>query len=386
MRVSARDTVEQNERGKKKTFPELLRYQRTLRGWSQARLSEEIGVTPNRISSWERGIALPNAYFREKLCTLLQMNAQELGLLAVDPENVASESMADEPVEKSEKPAEKLAEEEKPYPDLPGNNVDEPEHNLVENEPVTPAPPTQPISPDTSFPALHRTKRKRLYWLGALLLPLVLVGGLFLIGFVGRTPSQPTNPYPPYTGQLVLNDALHDQSSGVNWQEGVNDQPASCLFKDGGYVAFQPLTGYFHPCVAQKTDYTNFTYEVQMTIQQGDFGGIVFRAEDSIDSHYYLFRIHTDGSYWLYRYVDRTGAHAVELVHGSVQLFNKGLGKQNRLAVVAQADQLSLYVNGRLISTLQDAGYTHGQIGVLAGSLYNGPAQALFQNVKVWSW
>jgi hypothetical protein len=145
------------------------------------------------------------------------------------------------------------------------------------------------------------------------------------------------------------------------------------------------MSGYFHACMAQKTDYANFTYEVSMTVQQGEFSGIVFRSEDSIDAHYYIFRVHTDGSYWLYRFVDRNIEDATLLDHGSVQSFNKGLDKTNRIAVVAQESLLTLYVNRQEVTSLSDAGYTHGQIGVFAGSLNQGPSQALFQDAKVWN-
>ena len=117
-----------------------------------------------------------------------------------------------------------------------------------------------------------------------------------------------------------------------------------------------------------------------------NFGGIIFRAENSIDAHYYLFRVHTDGSYWLYRFVDRNIEHATLLDHGLMPGFNKGLNKANRLAVVAQGSSLALYINRQRVTMLQDAGYTHGQIGVLAGSMDQGPSQALFQDAKIWTW
>ena len=53
-----------------------------MRGWSQARLAEELGTTPNTISSWERGIMVPSAYFRERLSATFNKNAAELGLLS----------------------------------------------------------------------------------------------------------------------------------------------------------------------------------------------------------------------------------------------------------------------------------------------------------------
>lgn len=57
-----------------------LRHARELRGWSQARVARAVGIDPVTVSRWERGISVPYPHFREKLCELFGMSAQELGL------------------------------------------------------------------------------------------------------------------------------------------------------------------------------------------------------------------------------------------------------------------------------------------------------------------
>src|SRR5260370_13553520 len=64
----------------------LLKRERELRGWSQARVAEEIGTTAMNVGRWERGISLPYPHFREKLCTLFSKDASELGLLEIEDE------------------------------------------------------------------------------------------------------------------------------------------------------------------------------------------------------------------------------------------------------------------------------------------------------------
>jgi transcriptional regulator with XRE-family HTH domain len=63
---------------------ERLKQQRELKGWSQAKLAEEVGTTQKIISRWESGISKPQPYYREKLIELFGMNARELGLLDYD--------------------------------------------------------------------------------------------------------------------------------------------------------------------------------------------------------------------------------------------------------------------------------------------------------------
>ena len=58
-----------------------LKQVRELRGWSQAKVAEQIGTDATTVSRWERGLFSPTPYFRERLCTLFDKNAEELGLL-----------------------------------------------------------------------------------------------------------------------------------------------------------------------------------------------------------------------------------------------------------------------------------------------------------------
>lgn len=61
--------------------PNHLRYERDLRGWSQAKVAEEVGTDARSVGRWERGDTFPGPHFREKLCELFGKNAQELGLV-----------------------------------------------------------------------------------------------------------------------------------------------------------------------------------------------------------------------------------------------------------------------------------------------------------------
>lgn len=56
-----------------------LKYEREIRGWSQAKVADEIGSSEKNVSRWERGVSSPIPYFREKLCLLYGKSAQELG-------------------------------------------------------------------------------------------------------------------------------------------------------------------------------------------------------------------------------------------------------------------------------------------------------------------
>lgn len=70
-----------------------LKYERELRGWSQAKVAKEIGTTPRTVHRWEHGQGVPYPYYREKLCALFGKNTRELGLLEKSADKASSFSL-----------------------------------------------------------------------------------------------------------------------------------------------------------------------------------------------------------------------------------------------------------------------------------------------------
>jgi eukaryotic-like serine/threonine-protein kinase len=188
------------------------------------------------------------------------------------------------------------------------------------------------------------------------------------------------NPY-THGGALVLNDPLHDNSQSHQWEEGQRDF-GFCQFTAGAYHVSEPQQGFFHSCIALNTDFTDFVYEVQMTMITGDYGGIVFRA-DRATTHFYYFRITEGGAYSLSAYIDKYPSHARLLGRGQTSSITVGLERSNLITVVARGNKLDLYVNHQLVVSVSDSLYSHGQIGVFVGNAGHS-AQAVFSDAKVW--
>ncbi len=187
------------------------------------------------------------------------------------------------------------------------------------------------------------------------------------------------NPYPPYGGTLVLNDPLRDNSKGYNWD--VNTR--GCQFSAGGYLVRETQQRHFQYCTARTTDFSNFAYQVQMTIINGDYGGLIFRA-NAVTGQYYYFRIGQDGSYILIRYVDNQNIHAQILTDGLASIIRTNLNQSNLIAVVAHSSTIDLYVNKQYITSVNDNSYSHGQIAVAAENEGNS-TEVLFSDAKVWA-
>ncbi|GCE13112.1 hypothetical protein [Tengunoibacter tsumagoiensis] len=93
----------------------------------------------------------------------------------------------------------------------------------------------------------------------------------------------------------------------------------------------------------------------------------------------YLISIHM-----LIQYLDALDEHALILEQGSSPAIKTGLRQTNLIAVTAQGDVITIFINKKSIGTIHDASYDHGEIGVLVGSDQTAPAEASFQDAKVW--
>src|SRR5258707_2336527 len=189
------------------------------------------------------------------------------------------------------------------------------------------------------------------------------------------TSSEPPNPY---SGALALNDSLNDNSSN-NWFEGGSSNGA-CVFTGGAYHVFAIQLETTISCPAKATNFSDFAYQIQMTIIKGDFGGLIFRL--NTNDNFYLFGISTEGSYNLSIHSKNSGFQTLSV--GQSSAINTGLSQPNLIAIVASGSELDLYVNQQLISTVIDGTYNRGQIGVSASASQD-QTEVMFSNAQVWT-
>lgn len=182
------------------------------------------------------------------------------------------------------------------------------------------------------------------------------------------------------SGSPVLDDPL-SQNDTNNWNEGTGN--SSCTFTGGAYHASDQLKNNTVYCSASSTNFSNFVYQVQMTIVKGEFGGIFFRFNIAKFKGY-QFNIGQDGTYSLYLSVDSTGTHDQLLRSGSSSFFKTGLNQTNLIAIVASGSNIYLYVNKQYVTSASDSTYNSGQIGVLAGNI-TVPTEVMFRNAQVWN-
>jgi hypothetical protein len=163
------------------------------------------------------------------------------------------------------------------------------------------------------------------------------------------------------------------QQDDANWQQFTVSDGGRCGFADNGYQAAMPTLGHVVQCLEQTYSFSDFAFQVQMTIHSGangDGGGLVFR---STSGAVYRLRVGVDGSY------DLTSTDA----RGTSSAIKTGVNQANLLTVIAQGGLLSLYVNKQCIIQIGSTASSQGQIGFMAVA-WSQAVNVTYTNVQVW--
>ncbi|HLX57705.1 MAG TPA: serine/threonine-protein kinase [Ktedonobacteraceae bacterium] len=182
------------------------------------------------------------------------------------------------------------------------------------------------------------------------------------------------------SGHRVLFDPLQHNNAGENWDTVDISSGAGCAFTQGTYHAGELQSGNFSACFAHNTDFSNFSYQVNMDIVKGDLGGIAFRANADNGTFYYFY-VDTHGNYALV--VVNSFIVGSDISHGFSSAMRAGLNQTNLIAVVARGDSIEIYINRQLVTQATDSTYAHGQIAVVAQDV-NNVTDVSFSDAQVW--
>ncbi len=169
------------------------------------------------------------------------------------------------------------------------------------------------------------------------------------------------------SGTPVLNDPLTDNSKGNGWPEG-----NTCVFTGGAYHVRIEMKGYYEVCFPAPT-FSNFAFQVHMTILKGDYGGMVFRTNKANPFGYRLALVRT--------YADFNYGNTLLAKSTS---FKANLNQAYVLTVIARGSSLSLYIDKHWMATVEDSSASSGGIGLMAGN-FSGDSDVAFTNAEVWN-
>lgn len=181
------------------------------------------------------------------------------------------------------------------------------------------------------------------------------------------------------SGTPVLNDSLAF-NTGSGWDENLAQGGGGCGFNSGAYHASLTPKGYYFTCIAHNTNFSNFAFQVQMQIVQGDAGGLVFRANSSTYK-YYVLSIGRDGTYFVS--ASKDFSHSTEIGYGQSPAFKQNAGQTNLLTLVARGNNMYFFVNKQYAGSINDGAYKSGQIGLMVDNR-TGSTDVAFKNAQVW--
>jgi len=129
--------------------------------------------------------------------------------------------------------------------------------------------------------------------------------------------------------------------------------------------------------------FSNVTVQVNMTIANGDCGGLEVRDQPTTNLSGYFVYLCTTGYYEFD--VDVNGKETT-LTSGNNSVFNNGLNQTHTIALTAIGNTFKLFVDSTAKYTFQwtDSTFSNGQIGLVAWD-ESTSTDAVFDHAKVWS-
>jgi hypothetical protein len=191
-------------------------------------------------------------------------------------------------------------------------------------------------------------------------------------------PSPALSPSPTVPNwPLVLADDFDDPTSGF----GENRTDDYRTYYDNGSYTIEILREDW-VAWSSRGSVSDFVAELDV-ISHGEAGGagLIFRYQDA-GRQFYLFAIDVDGRYWL-RMLTSDGWRVIRDWQESPYI--RTGASANRLKVVCQGAEISLYVNDQYLETVQDTTFAEGAVGMLAGtSVGESYARFSFDNLRVY--
>ena len=202
-----------------------------------------------------------------------------------------------------------------------------------------------------------------------------------------------TSPPPP-TPTLDANDpkaglgepAFYDTfTNGNNWPL-YTDKHVSFEVKDSNLVmtAFNPdhYNGWILTWPVISDFYLEMTTKTQQCSGKDQYGTMIRAVKTDQGYIGYLYGISCDGHYSLRRW---NGQKYVQLVDWTPsEHINSGSNQTNRIGLMANGNQFSMYANSKLIGEFQDDTHREGRFGVFIGSVNTPDVKVLVDEIAYW--
>lgn len=229
--------------------------------------------------------------------------------------------------------------------------------------------------------------------LGLLLLILVLLGSsLYFVLNRGKnsTPTSVTTSHitaTSSTGPPLFSDNFADNSNG--WSTGSGSGYSSTIANNmmtlseaNHKIIDEPIPG----STVVPVTFTDFSVTTTFTIlraDQNDSVGLYLRGDENLNQGYFI-DIFGDNSYDIVKVFPDANRDTF-LVSPTSSTDINSVGQQNKLTVIMKGSKMVILMNGKVMNSISDSGYTNGQIALFAenGSTSNG-INVTFSSVVVY--
>jgi len=190
----------------------------------------------------------------------------------------------------------------------------------------------------------------------------------------------------PYSGVEVTDNLL--TTNRVRWEASPSRRDA-CTLTGAGYEVRATQPDIIQGCTATATNFSDFAFQIEMTLIQGEGGGIFFR--DSQSGTYELQVLH--GGYFKLYASDSNGYQSLtpDCEIGPTGCYvgeYLDTGLTITITVVARDASIEIYFNNLKMPSVTSRVSLHGSIGVFALTAKGQPvAQTVvdFANAVIWT-
>jgi hypothetical protein len=212
---------------------------------------------------------------------------------------------------------------------------------------------------------------------------ITVIQGCSVINFGSQVASTPffssENGIPE--SQILFQDDFSQKGSG--WTTLVSPQGSSVAYAHQGleFINYEAEKDFWS---TREGDYSNVAVGVDGSKLGGpddNTFGVICRFVDS--GNFYAFLIGSDGYYGIIKVKD--GVYS--LISGSSMDYSESIIRgrgTNRILGVCSEDLLGLFVNGDLLSIVQDTDLTRGRIGLISGTNEEPGTDILFDNLILY--
>ena len=183
----------------------------------------------------------------------------------------------------------------------------------------------------------------------------------------------------PASGEVLYQDDFSSPNSGWDEFEGDN---GSTFYADGAYhIQVDTEKYYVWGNASQEFDDTIITVQAQPVKPVGDADfGVICRYRDT--DNFYALEISEDGYYAIWK---QENGEFVSIVEWSASDAIPTDGSPVTIQAACTGDTLILAVNDTVLAEAQDSAFSHGDIGLLAGTWDTGGVEIRFDNLTVYA-